>query len=72
MTGYERFGIAVVDHAEPLLRATALVGIPLYEQAAGMFAVEQMYAPAESRDTRWLRELDLQSMSTVRRSGTHP
>ena len=65
LTKYERFDIAIVDHAEPLLRANALVGIPLYERESGQYATEQMYALAERRDTDWMRELDLKTMAAA-------
>lgn len=39
------------------------MGIPLYERTAGRFAIEQMAALAERRDTEHLRPLDLALMA---------
>jgi predicted nucleotidyltransferase len=63
LTGSDRIDLAVLDGASPVLRAEALVGIPLYERTAGRFAIEQMAALAERRDTEHLRRLDLALMA---------
>ena len=55
--------VAVVDGAEPLLRARAFSGIGLYEHERGLWATEQMAALAEARDTAWLRRLDLEALA---------
>lgn len=62
LTGFDRVDLAVIDRADPLLRANALVGKPLFESEAGLYAVTQMAALAEERDTRWLRDLDLEAL----------
>lgn len=59
LSGVDRIDLAVLDGADPVLRAHGLVGIPLYECEKGLFATEQMAALAERRDTEWLRRLDL-------------
>lgn len=59
LTGFDRIDLAVIDGAGPVLRARALVGIPLYESARGDFARTQMAALAEYRDTAPLRRLAL-------------
>lgn len=62
LTGYDRLDVAVIDGADPVLRARALGGLGLYESARGVFATEQMAALAEERDTAWLRRLDLETL----------
>jgi hypothetical protein len=63
LTGYERIDIVDVDAAGPVARAEALVGVPLYQDADGVYATEQMAALAERRDTEWLRRLDLRALT---------
>lgn len=63
MTGFEGIDVAVIDGAEPVLRAAALTGRPLFESEPGAFAVAQMAALAEKWDTDWLRELDLNRLA---------
>lgn len=62
LTGFDRTDVAVIDGADPVLRARALSGLGLYESARGIFATEQMAALAEERDTAWLRRLDLETL----------
>lgn len=64
LTGFDAIDLAMVDRADPLLRANALTGTPLFESAPGAYAVAQMAALAEERDTRWLRDLDLEALRT--------
>ena len=52
----------MIDGASPVLRAEALVGLPLYEATRGAYAVTQMAALAERRDTAHLRRLDLDAL----------
>lgn len=59
LTGCDRIDLAVIDAASPVLRAEALVGIPLYEHEHGGFARAQMAAMAERRDTAWMRRMAL-------------
>lgn len=63
LTGFDHVDLAVLDGADPVLRARALSGIGLYEHEAGAFATEQMAALAEERDTAWLRRLDLEALA---------
>jgi predicted nucleotidyltransferase len=62
LTRFDRLDVAVIDGADPVLRARALSGLGLYEREAGQFATEQMAALAEERDTRRLRRLDLEAL----------
>lgn len=63
LTGFEALDVAVIDGADPVLRARALTGLGLYESEAGLFATEQMAALSEEWDTRWLRRLNLQTLA---------
>lgn len=63
LTGFDGLDVAVIDGADPVLRARALSGLGLYEREAGQFATEQMAALAEERDTAWLRRLSLQALA---------
>jgi predicted nucleotidyltransferase len=58
LTGYDHIDLAVIDGADPVLRARALVGIGLFEHAPSAWAESQIAALAEERDTAHLRELD--------------
>lgn len=62
MTDYDKIDVADIDRANPVLRAEAMVGIPLYERSRGEFAITQMAALAERRDTAHLRRLDLEAL----------
>jgi predicted nucleotidyltransferase len=63
ITNFDRVDVAVLNGAGPTLRARALTGRGLYENERGAFAVAQMAALAEWRDTAWLRRLDLERMA---------
>lgn len=63
ITDFDRVDLAVLNGAGPTLRARALTGRGLYEDERGAFAVAQMAALAEWRDTAWLRRLDLERMA---------
>jgi len=63
LTGSDAVDVAVIDGADPVLRAEALVGLPLYEATDGHYAVTQMAALAERRDTAHLRRLDLDALT---------
>jgi hypothetical protein len=63
MTSYDGIDLVDVDRANPVVRADALTGIPLYQDASGVFATEQMTAIAERFDTEWLRRLDLRTLT---------
>lgn len=59
--------LAVLDGAEPLLRARAFRRRRSLRVRAGGMETEQMAALAEARDTAWLRELDLRALAEGRR-----
>lgn len=59
----DQVDVTVIDDAEPVVRAEALVGIPLYEDEPGAYTVSQMAALAERRDTAWLRALQLELLA---------
>ena len=63
LTGYDGIDLLDVDRANPVVRAEALTGVPLYQDANRVFATEQMAAVAERFDTEWLRELDLRTLT---------
>jgi len=63
ITNFDRVDVVVLNGAGPTLRARALTGRGLYENERGAFAVAQMAALAEWRDTAWLRRLDLERMA---------
>lgn len=63
LTRCDVIDLAVLDRASPVLRAEGMVGIPLYEHQPGVYAIEQMAALAERRDTEWLRRLDLDALA---------
>jgi hypothetical protein len=63
ITNFDRVDVAVLNGASPTLRARALTGRGLYENERGAFAVAQMAALAEWRDTARLRRLDLERMA---------
>lgn len=62
LTGCELLDVAVLNGAPPTLRARALCGEGLYELEAGDYAVAQMAALAEYRDTAHLRRLELERL----------
>jgi hypothetical protein len=63
LTGYDRIDLVDVDRANPVIRAEALTGIPLYQDAPMVSAIEQMAAIAERFDTEWLRQLDVRTLT---------
>jgi len=63
LTDCDTIDLTVIDDAGPVVRAEALCGVGLHEDAPGAWAVAQMAALAEKRDTEWLRELDLQALA---------
>ncbi|MGH9244822.1 MAG: hypothetical protein ACRD29_10995, partial [Acidimicrobiales bacterium] len=63
LTGYDTIDLLVVDRADPVARAQAFVGVPLYERQRGGYATEQLAALAERRDTEHLRRLDLRALA---------
>lgn len=63
LSRFDRLDLVVIDGADPLLRAEAFVGVPLYEATPGAYANEQLAALAERRDTDWLRRLDRRTLA---------
>jgi predicted nucleotidyltransferase len=63
ITRFDRVDVAVLNGAGPTLRARALTGRGLYENERGAYAVAQMAALGEWRDTAKLRRLDLRRMA---------
>jgi predicted nucleotidyltransferase len=60
LTRTDDVDLLVLDDAGPVARERALVRcVPLYESAAGVYALAQMAAMTERMDTEWLRRLDL-------------
>ncbi len=68
LTSYDHIDLAVMNDADPVLRAAGLTGIGLFERERGAWAEAQIQAVAERRDTAWLRHLDLLAMSGRRPS----
>ena len=63
LSGCDVLDIAVLNGAPPTLRARALCGLGLYEREAGDYAIAQMAALAEYRDTAPLRRLELERLA---------
>jgi predicted nucleotidyltransferase len=53
-----------LDAAEPVVRAEALSGVPLYEDVAGAFAEARIAALLARWDTAWLRRLELELLGS--------
>lgn len=53
-----------LDAAEPVVRAEALSGTPLYESAPGVFAEARIAALLTKWDTAWLRRLELERLAS--------
>lgn len=68
LAGTELIDLVDLAEANVLLRAEALVGEPLLERAPASYADEQMAAVTQAMDTRWLRELSLETMAAGGRS----
>jgi hypothetical protein len=63
ITRFDRVNVGVLNGAGPTLRARALTGRGLYENERGAYAIAQMAALGEWRDTAKLRRLDLRRMA---------
>jgi predicted nucleotidyltransferase len=63
LTEYEGIDLVVLDVDDPVLRAEALTGIPLYESESGAYAEAQIAAVGERRDTAFLRRRNLELMA---------
>jgi predicted nucleotidyltransferase len=64
LTDYEGIDLVVLDVDNPVLRAEALTGVPLYEWRRGEFAEAQIAAVGERRDTAASRRRNLELMAT--------
>lgn len=53
-----------LDAAEPVVRAEALSGVPLYEDEPGAFAEAQIAAFLTRWDTAWLRRMQLELLAS--------
>lgn len=53
-----------LDAAEPVARAEALSGMPLYEDAPGAFAEARIAALLTRWDTAWLRRMQLEVLAS--------
>ena len=62
--GTDRIDLVDLDRASIVLRAEALVGVPLFETVAGAIAEAQVRATAERMSTAWLRRLDLELLAS--------
>ena len=63
LVDYERIDLVVLDIDDPVLRAEALTGVPLYESALGQYAEAQIAALGERRDTAHFRRRNLELMA---------
>jgi predicted nucleotidyltransferase len=63
LTGYEGIDVVLLDVDDPVLRAEALTGVPLYESVSGEYAEAQIAALGEKRDTDYLRRRNLELMA---------
>lgn len=63
LTGYEGIDLVVIDVDNPVLRAEALTGVPLFESISGEYAEAQIAAMGECRDTAHLRRRNLELMA---------
>ncbi|MFP4512785.1 MAG: nucleotidyltransferase family protein [Acidimicrobiales bacterium] len=62
LTGFDGVDILDLDGASPVARARGVVGRGLFESEPGRWAITQMAALAEERDTAHLRALDLTAL----------
>jgi predicted nucleotidyltransferase len=63
LTDYEGIDLVVLDVDDPVLRAEALTGKPLYESESGAYAEAQIAAVGERRDTAYMRRRNLELMA---------
>lgn len=66
LIGCSTVGVTDLRRAGPVVRARALGPgvVPLYERQRGVFARAQMAALAQELDTRWIRDLGLEALSS--------
>jgi predicted nucleotidyltransferase len=63
LVGYEAVDLVSLDVDNPVLRAEALTGLPLYESVRGEYAEAQIAAVGERRDTAAMRRRNLELMA---------
>jgi predicted nucleotidyltransferase len=63
LVGYEAVDLVNLDVDNPVLRAEALTGMPLYEYVRGEYAEAQIAAVGERRDTAAMRRRNLELMA---------
>jgi predicted nucleotidyltransferase len=63
LVGYEAVDLVNLDVDNPVLRAEALTGLPLYESVRGEYAEAQIAAVGERRDTAAMRRRNLELMA---------
>lgn len=63
ITAFDHIDLTVLDGANPVIKARAVTGIGLYEDEPGRYALTQMAALGEYRDTAHLREMQLRALS---------
>lgn len=63
VTDFDGVDLAVINDALPVLRVEALTGLGLYERTSGGWAIAQMAAIGEFRDTAHLRRLNLETLA---------
>jgi predicted nucleotidyltransferase len=63
LTGFEQIDLVVLDVNNPVLRAEALLGVPLYECQADEYAEAQIAAVGEVRDLAPFRRRSLELMA---------
>ena len=63
LTECEQIDLVIIDVDNPVLRAEALTGIPLYERTSGEFAEAQIAAVGEARDMAPFRRRSLELMA---------
>ncbi len=64
LVDFEGIDLVVLDIDNPVLRAEALTGVPLYESRRGVFAEAQIAAVGERRDTAAMRRRNLELMAS--------
>jgi predicted nucleotidyltransferase len=65
LVGYEALDLVNLDVDNPVLRAEALTGMPLYESVRGEYAEAQIAAVGERRDTAAMRRRNLELMAQM-------
>jgi predicted nucleotidyltransferase len=63
LSDYEGIDLIVLDVDDPVLRAEALTGVPIYESERCAYAEAQIAAVGERRDTAHMRRRNLELMA---------